>query len=103
MSRIAEVIKNKNRLDKMQKEHRKNEIYLLRSKQEFKSRLYLQIEEIEKLLDKQDVRGVVINVKDKDLANFNEAIFSSEMNSFIVEQVKSESNKFIVRRKYIDI
>ena len=40
MSRIMDVIKNKNRVEKMQRERRKEEIFTLKEVSAFKAKLY---------------------------------------------------------------
>lgn len=100
MSQIREVLKNKNKVEKAQKERRRQNMAELRSTSAFKAALHDELRKVAVILDDEDVDYVVITVPDDQLARFTGAIFK-EVNDFEITQVDGEPNKFIIRDKLI--
>ncbi len=101
MSRISEVIKNKNKIEKARKLRRKNEMISLRDASAFKAKLYDELKHIEVIFEDQDVDAIIITVPDNSIAQFNNAIYSEDLAGYNIEQSKDEPNTFYIRRKYI--
>ena len=100
-SRTRDVVKNKNKVEKALKARRKNELISLRTRSAFKAKLYAELKHIEVILQDMDVEAVMINVPDKAMSMFSTAIYSEDLASYDVAQVEGESNKFLIRRKFI--
>ena len=103
MSRTSEVLRNKNKVEKARKARRKNEMQLLRDRSEFKARLYDEVKKIDAIFKDKDVQAVEIEVPDKSLAQFSASIYSEDLADYTIEQVQDETNKFLVKRKFIAI
>lgn len=101
MSRIMDVIKNKNRVEKMQRERRKEEIFTLKEVSAFKAKLYDELKYIDVLLDSKEVDSVVITVPDLYLAKFGAAIYSEDLAEYDISQVEGTSNQFYVKKKLL--
>lgn len=101
MSRISEVLKNKNKVEKARKARRKNEMKILRDRSEFKARLYDELKQIEALFKDTSIEAIEITVPDRSLAQFSASIYSDDLADYTVEQVEDETNKFLIKRKYI--
>lgn len=100
MSQISEVLKNKNKVEKAQRERRKANMAELRSSSAFKAALHDELKKIAVILEDEDVESVIIEVPDDLLAKFTGAIFK-EVNDFEFIQVEGEPNKFEVRDKLL--
>lgn len=103
MSRIQEVLANKNKIEKARKARRRNEMKLLKERSQFKAKLYELLQGIEVCLEDKNVDAIVINVPDDRLATFGTAIYSDEMVGYSVEQVRGNPNEFLIKRKYITL
>ena len=101
MSRISEVIKNKNKMTKALKEKHKREMSTLRDKSAYKAKLYNELKHIDVILEEADVESVVIKIPDNLLAQFNSAIFSEDLVGYDVVPCKDDPTKFYVKRKYV--
>ena len=101
MSRISEVIKNKNNVEKSRKARRKNEMQLLRNKSEFKARLYDEMKHIEAALHDDNIEAIIVTVPDTSLAQFSASIYSEDLADYNVEQVEDQPNQFLIRRKFL--
>lgn len=101
MSRISEVLKNRNRVEKTQRARRKEELNSLKVSSAFKARLYDELKNIDVILDSDEVESVVIEIPDQFLAKFGEAIYSEDLAEYDIQQVEGVSNQFYVRHKFI--
>lgn len=101
MSRIQEVLKNKNRVERTQRARRKEELNSLRVSAAFKARLYDELKKIDILLDNDEVNSVVITIPDAFLAKFGEAIYSEDLAEYDIQQVEGVPNQFYVRHKFL--
>lgn len=101
MSRIQEVLKNKNRVERTQRARRKDEINSLRISSAFKARLYDELKKIDILLDSDEVSSVIITIPDIFLAKFGEAIYSEDLAEYDIQQVDGVPNKFHVQHRFI--
>lgn len=101
MSRIAEVLRNKNRVEKIRRSRRKDELTELRMDVAFKARLHEELKRIDILFKSDDVESVVVNIPDKFLARFGAALYSGDLAEYNVQQVDGTPNKFYIRRRFI--
>ena len=101
MSRVSEVLKNKNRVEKSQKARRKEEINSLRGASEFKAKLYDELKKIDILLNSDEIESVIITIPDIFLARFGEAIYSEDLAEYDIQQVEGVPNQFYVRHRLI--
>lgn len=101
MSRLVEVLKNKNKVEKAGRVRRKNEITRLRAQTAFKARLYDELRHIDIILEDKDVEAVIITVPDEMQAYFSEALYSDDLVGYKLEQLAGASNKFRVEKKFI--
>lgn len=101
MSRVQEVLKNKNRVERTQRARRKEELNSLRVSAAFKARLYDELKRIDILLDSDEIDSVVITIPDVFLAKFGEAIYSEDLAEYDIQQVDGVPNQFYVKHKFI--
>ena len=101
MSRIAEVIKNKNIVEKSQRARRKEELARLKGKASYKASLNNEFRRIDALLNSDEIDGVIIKVPDKQLAQFSESIYSEELSAYDIIQMPNAPDQFIVRQRLI--
>ena len=103
MSKIAEVLKNRNRVQRLQKERRINEMSILRKENSFREALVRELDMVEKLLDTTDVVEVGIEVKEEFLGNFGKYIYKEELSEFNIRQSNKDANIFYLSRKILSI
>lgn len=101
MSRVSEVIKNKNRVERTQKARRKEELNSLRVRSAFKARLYDELKKIDILLDSDEIESVIIAIPETFMSQFGEAIYSEDLAEYDIQQVEGSPNLFHVRHKFI--
>lgn len=104
MSRISEVIKGKNKLERERKARRRNELNNLKSKTAYRARLIEQLKDIDKMLDDPSIESVTIVIKKNLIDKFSEALYSGgELQAYNIEQVEGEPLKFKISRKFITL
>ena len=101
MSRIAEVIKNKNRVEKSQRTRRKEELTKLKIEASYKASLSDGLRHIDALLESPEISGVIIKIPEKQIAMFTTAIYSEELAGYEVIQNSEKPDEFIIRYKLI--
>lgn len=101
MSRISDVMKNKNRVEKLRQTRRREEISSMKNESAFKARLYDELNRLNFILEQGEVDCIIIKIPDAFLANFGAAIYGADLVEYNIEQVESEPNKFYVRRKFV--
>lgn len=101
MSRLKEVIKNKNKIEKVRRARRKDEIARLKAKTAFKAKLHDELRHIDVLLDNDEIDGVIIEVPDTMQSEFAAALYSDDLIGYDIKQVDGEANKFYVRKKFL--
>lgn len=101
MSRIGDVLKNKNRVERANKARRKDELTKLRTRAAFNARLQEELALVSLMLADTDVECVVVEVPDKYMALFSSAIYSEELADFSVAQHGDEPNQFELRPKML--
>ena len=101
MSRVSEVLKNKNRVEKAHRLRRREEMDKLKASSAYRAALNDELKHISVLLNSGQVEGVIIQIPEKMLSKFTATIYSEEMTEFDITQVEDEADKFIVRLKAI--
>lgn len=101
MSRVSEVLKNRNRVEKTQKARRKEELNDLRIRSAFKARLYDELKKIDILLDSDEIKSIVISIPENFMSQFGEAIYSEDLAEYDIQQVEGSPNLFSVRHRII--
>lgn len=101
MSRVSEVLKNKNRVERTQRARRKEELASLQVSAAFKAKLYDELKKIDILLGSEEIESIIISVPDEFLAKFGESIYSEDLAEYSIQQVEGVPNKFYVRHRYI--
>ena len=101
MSRISEVLKNKNRVEKIRRNRRRDEMTLLKQESSFKVRLYDELKKIDILFEKDEVEAVIIEVPNEFIAKFGAAIYSEDLAEYTIKQVDGYANRFSIERKIV--
>ena len=101
MSRVREVLKNRNRVEKTQRARRKEELNSLKVTSAFKARLYDELKNIDVILDSDEVESIIVEIPEQFLAKFGEAIYSEDLAEYDIQQVEGVPNQFYVRHKFI--
>lgn len=97
--RVAQVLKDRNLVEKSQRARRKEELGSLRATAAFKASLHDEMRRIDILLDSGEVEEVMIEVPENLLAKFGDAIYSDEMLEYDITQLPDEPRKFSIRYK----
>lgn len=101
MSRISEVLKNKNRLEKSQRARRKEELVSLKSQASFKASLSDELKYIDALLDSNEIESITIKIPESLITKFSEAIYSEELSGYDIAQLPDKPDLFNIRYKLI--
>ena len=101
MSRVSEVLKNKNRVEKLRRGRKKDEMTSIMQESAFKVRLYDELKKIDVLFESDEVNSVIIEVPDEFIAKFGLAIYSEDLADYTITQVDGYSNRFSIERKFI--
>lgn len=101
MSRVRDVLKNKNKVERSRRARRKSEMISLRDKSIFKAKLYDELQYIETILSDTNIDAVKIIVPDRFLNMFSTAIYSEDLAGYEVTQVENEPKQFYIRRRFI--
>lgn len=103
MSRLAQVIKQKNAREKENRERIKDNIRELNKKTYFKSKLQTELRKLDLILEQEGVKSVIVSIPDKSIALFTEALYEGELSEFEFRQMRDANNEFEVSKAYIDI
>lgn len=101
MSRVREVLKNKNLIEKSQRARRKEELQNINYRTSYRAALTDNLAKISKLLDSIEVDYLVIEVPEKMLPQFSEAIYSDELSEYDITQITGKPNEFMIKYKLI--
>ena len=101
MSRISDVIRNKNIIERTHKARRKAELSKLKEVASYKASLSEAMRHVSVLLESPGVDAVIISLDDSQLKLFSAEIYSDEMSSYDIQQVPNKPNAFIIRYKLI--
>lgn len=100
MSRIREVLKNKNRLEREARVRRGNELKRMQREAAYKSVLRTSLKQVDALLDKPEIKSVVIDVQKSNLPEFTRVIYETDMAEYSISQLSA--TKFAISRKELD-
>ena len=100
MSKIVRVLRNKNKLERREKERRAEDLARIKSETAFTARLNDEMKVIDVILRDPEVDKVVIEIPDKQLTLFSRAIYREEMTQYSIIQVGD--NTFEVGRRIIN-
>lgn len=103
MSRVTAVIKNKNKVNRERRNKVRSEIQRLNNKSKFRARLQSELNRLDVLLDQEGVDKLIIEVPEKSVALFTEAIYSGEFSEYVLKQMDGEANKFMISKEYIEV
>lgn len=101
MSRISEVIQNKNKVEKLRRTRRKDDMDTLRQESAFKAKLYEDMKRVAYLLEQDEVESVTIEIPSIYQIQFSNAIYSADLAEYNIEQAEGKANVFYIRRKFI--
>ena len=101
MSRVAEVIKNKNRVEKLRQKRQREEIRMLKDSAKFKAQLHSELKKIDVLLDSPEIRHLVIAVPNEYMNSFGAALYGSDLAEYEIRQVENEPNKFTIKKRLL--
>lgn len=96
-----DVIKNKNRVERLRKDRRKDDMAAMKMESAFRARLYSELRKVDILFSKDEVESVIVNVPDKFLAKFSAAIYSEDLAQYDITQVDGKANSFNIKRRFI--
>lgn len=101
MSRIVETLKNKNRVEKLVRSKRNEELTRLKIDAAYKAKLYDSVRHLGALFSLDEIEAVVIEVKQKYITKFTAAIYTGELSEYEIVQSDTNPNQFTIKRKYI--
>ena len=101
MSRLREVIKNKNKVERLRRNRRRDEITKLKMQTAFKARLYDELKHIDIILDDESIDSVIIEVPANMQSAFGEALYSADLSDYEIFQVEGTADKFVIKKKFI--
>lgn len=99
-SKIFTVLKNKNKIDKMDKKRKQDEIETLRIETSYRAKLYDNLAQVNKILNDTNVESVLIRIPKQYMGNFLKSLYTEDMAEYENEQVSD--NEFVLRYKIID-
>lgn len=99
MSRVSEVLKNKNAVERSQKARRKEELNSLNMAAAFKASLMNEMNKLNVILNDENVECVTIKIPEEHITQFNKAIYSEEMAGYEITQI--EPDTFEIRYRMI--
>jgi hypothetical protein len=104
MSRTLDVIRNRNKVEKELRKRKQEEIVKLRNTTSFRARASEYFKKVDKILADDRVESVVIEIDNRDLADFGGMLIEShELDAYEIKQVEGKTNRFRIRKRYISI
>lgn len=100
MSRIANVLKSKNRLEKEARARRNREIHRMQREATYKANLKKSLNQVDILLKDNEIKSVIIEIPNKYLADFMRVMYESDMVEYSITQLSA--TKFTIGRKEVD-
>lgn len=100
MSRISQVIKNKNRREKLARDSRKQELKDMQLNSAYKAKLYEIVSMIEILFEDEEVERIRVEIPEAHLSKFMKAMYSEEMAIFEITQI--DNRVFDIGRKVVN-
>lgn len=100
MSRIIETLKNKNKVERMEKQRRDNELNRLKIETAYTAKLNDELKILNAIFSNADVDRVVIEIPKEVITMFTRSIYREEMTQYNIVQV--EENRFEIGRKIVN-
>jgi len=97
---LHNVIKTKNRVQREQKQRRRNEINELREDMIFRAKLQNDLKLVSLILSDPNVESIDVETSNKDVTNFDSAMYNSEMSEY---NVIKNGNQYNLSSREIDI
>lgn len=100
MSKIMTVIRNKNKIERVEKQRRREELNNLRSEAIYRARLHEDLKLIDAILSDEEVDKVIVEIPQQYMAKFLRAIYGEDMAEYSIEQLDSQT--FAIGRRIIN-
>lgn len=100
MSRIANVIKSKNRLEREGIKRRNKEIADIKSDMIYRIKLRRDMKVIDAIMNDNNIKDVIIQVNKRSLPKFLKMMYTEELSDYVMLQI--EGNKFMISRKVVN-
>lgn len=99
MSRISGVLKNRNRVEREDRQRRMAEINAMKTETAYRAKLSEDMQTVMTVLDDPAVESVRITVPGKSMTQFMKAMYSEEMADY---QIVQDGDSFIITRRVIN-
>lgn len=100
MSRTLQTIQNRNRIEKEEKQKKKDELDRLREESHYRATLHHNLETIDTIFADEEIKSIIIHVPEKQIPKFMRAIYSEDMAQYSIEQISAL--EFRLKRKMIN-
>lgn len=100
MSRVTQVLKNKNKREKADKQKKRQDMAAMQLESAYRAKLYDEMRRIDLMLEDENVDTVRIEVPPNYLSQFTKAMYAEEMSEYSISQI--DTNIFDVGRKIIN-
>lgn len=101
MSRLRQVLKEKDRVEKEERRRIQEEIKYMQSESLYKNSLAKLLKMVDSLLDCPNVNSVVLQISEINLPKFQKAMYDDIMLEYDVRQI--DSNRFEVSSKKLEL
>ena len=100
MSMISSVLKNKNKVERLEKQRRENDLTRLKLETAYTAKLNDEFRVLDMILSDPEVDKVVIEIPEEVLTMFTRAIYREEMTQYNIIQIGERT--FEIGRKIIN-
>lgn len=100
MSQIMTVLKNRNKVERRERQRRQEELQNIKVEATFRSKLYENSKLIDIILSDDSVESVIIKVPKEYITKFMRAMYGEEMAQYSIEQL--DEQRFEFKRKLIN-
>ena len=100
MSRISSVLKNKNKVERLEKQRRENELTRLKLETAYTAKLNEELRVLDTILTDTEVDKVIIEIPKDLLTMFTRAIYREEMTQYNI--IQTGEYTFEIGRKIIN-
>ncbi len=99
MSRVLNVLKNKNKREKINKQRKRQVLASMQLESAYRAKLYDDMEVVRVMLDDNNVESVIIEVPKAYISQFMKAMYGDEMAWCNISQI--DANTFEIGRKMV--
>lgn len=100
MSQIISILKNKNRVERRNKQRRMEELQELKLDAAFRSRLHEDMKVLDVIFGDESVEKVIVEVPKSHISRFQKAIYTEEMAQYSVKQI--DESHYAISRKMVN-